>query len=289
MFDQDVIHQSVTKTTVTFKTTDGAELVGCLFRPDTRPLAAVVLNSATGVPQHYYAHFARWLVEARGMACLTYDYRDSGRSWSGPLRASTADMSDWGIRDQVAARRAMARAVPDAPLWVIGHSLGAMLLPNQPETDSIARVIGVASGIVHHSDHPWPYRALAMNFWFTIGPLATALCGYLPGNRLGFGEDLPSGVFWQWRRWCTSRGFNEADFGPRLPAPNWTGHAPVRLHAFTDDDLVPTRCVERLACNYAGAAEVVKIDPKDFGLDAIGHLSAFSRRNRTLWPVLLEA
>ncbi|WP_299722624.1 alpha/beta fold hydrolase [uncultured Tateyamaria sp.] len=288
MFDDNAIQHPVAETSLTFKTQDGAELVGRLYRTETPPVAAVVLNSATGVPQHFYAHFARWLVEECGMACLTYDYRDVGRSWSGPLRASTADMSDWGIRDQVAARRAMVRTFPDAPLWVVGHSLGTMLLPNQPETDNIARVIGIATGMVHHSDHPWPYRALAMNFWFLVGPLATALCGYLPGRRLRFGEDLPSGVFWQWRKWCTSRGFNTGDFGPKLPPPNWTSRAPVRLHAFMDDDLIPPHCVERLARNYGDGAEVVRIDPKDHGLDAVGHLSAFSRRNSALWPVLLE-
>jgi len=288
MFDANTVERGVTERSVTFKAQDGAELVGRLYLPQAPRVAAVVLNSATGVLQTFYTHFARWLAAQRGIACLTYDYRDTGRSWSGPMRDSTADMSDWGLRDQVAARRAMTRIVPDAPLWIIGHSFGAMLLPNQPETDTIARVIGVASGVVHHSDHPWPYRALAMNFWFAAGPLATAMCGYLPGRRLRFGEDLPSGVFWQWRRWCTSRSFNTADYGPRLPMPHWTSRASVRLHAFTDDDVVPTHCVERLAQNYGGMAEVVRVDPKDHGLDAIGHLSAFSRKNRALWPVLLD-
>ncbi|MEO0378901.1 MAG: hypothetical protein AAF252_01435 [Pseudomonadota bacterium] len=288
MFDQNPSQRPITETSLTFKTEDGAELVGRLYRPEGPVGTAVVLNSATGVLQTFYTHFARWLATEQGMACLTYDYRDTGRSWSGPLRHSTADMSDWGIRDQVAARRAMRRTVPGVPLWIIGHSLGAMLLPNQPETEEIARVIGVASGTVHHSDHPWPYRALAMNFWFTLGPLATALCGYLPGKRLRFGEDLPAGVFWQWRKWCTSRDFNAADFGPRLPAPNWTGKASVRLHAFTDDDLIPPHCVARLAQNFGGAAQVVRVLPQDYGLQSVGHLSAFSRRNRALWPVLLE-
>jgi predicted alpha/beta hydrolase len=288
MFDQVSVQRPISERSLTFKTADGAELVGRLFRPDHRPFAAVVLNGATGVPQTFYSHFARWLAAERGMACLTYDYRDVGRSWSGPLRASQADMSDWGIRDQVAARRAMIRAVPGAPLWVVGHSLGAMLLPNQPETDGIARVIGVASGMVHHSDHPWPYRALALNFWFLAGPIATLMCGYLPGKRLGFGEDLPAGVFRQWRRWCISRGFNADDFGPRLPAPDWHSDARVRLHAFTDDDLIPPHCVDRLALNYGRAATVVRIDPKDHGLPTVGHLGVFSRRNRVLWPLLLE-
>jgi len=288
MFDNAPVQRAVKESSLAFKSEDGAELVGRLYRPDQRPFAAVVINSATGVPQTFYTHFARWLAAERGMAVLTYDYRGSGRSQSGPMRQSRADMSDWGIRDQVAARRAMRREVPGAPLWIVGHSLGAMLLPNQPEMDDVVRVIGVATGKVHHSDHPWPYRALALNFWFGMGPLATLLCGYLPAKALRFGEDLPAGVFWQWRKWCTSRGFYDADIGPRLPAPDWQGLAKVRLHAFSDYDLIPPPQVQKLADVYGRGAECVVVDPVDHGLDGIGHLGAFSRRNRAIWPVLLE-
>ncbi|MEX0370759.1 MAG: hypothetical protein AB3N09_09025, partial [Tateyamaria sp.] len=106
MFDSAPVQRSITETSLAFKTEDGADLVGRLYRPTQRAFAAVVLNSATGVPQTFYTHFARWLASERGMAVLTYDYRGLGRSNAGPLRKVTADMSDWGIRDQVAARRA---------------------------------------------------------------------------------------------------------------------------------------------------------------------------------------
>ncbi|KIC52048.1 alpha/beta fold hydrolase [Tateyamaria sp. ANG-S1] len=286
MFDASPVQRSVTERSLAFKTEDGAELVGRLYRPAQRPFAAVVLNSATGVPQTFYTHFARWMAAERGMAVLTYDYRGMGRSTAGPLRKVRADMSDWGIRDQVAARRAIRREIQGTPLWIVGHSLGAMLLPNQPELDGVVRVIGVSSGIVHHHDHPWPYRAVALNFWFTLGPLATLVCGYLPGKALRMGEDLPADVFWQWRKWCTSRTFYDADLGPRLPAPDWNSDATVRLHAFTDDELIPPAQTARLARVYG--VEPVVIDPKAYGLGKIGHVGAFSRRNRALWPVLLE-
>ncbi|WP_299138681.1 alpha/beta fold hydrolase [uncultured Tateyamaria sp.] len=288
MFDTCPVQRSVSERSLMFKTQDGAELVGRMYLPDQRPFAAVVLNSATGVPQTFYSHFARWLAAERGMACLTYDYRGMGRSEAGPLRRVPADMSDWGIRDQVAARRAVRRALPGTPLWVIGHSLGAMVLPNQPEMDDVVRVIGVASGMVHHSDHPWPYRAVALNFWFTFGPLATVLAGYFPGKALRLGEDLPAGVYWQWRKWCTSRSFYDADIGPDLPGPDWRSDAAVRLHSFADDDLIPPHCVQRLADVYGPKAQHVTIDPRAHGLKQIGHISAFSRRNKAIWSTLLE-
>lgn len=267
------------------KTHDGAELVGTLYAPAHRPFAAVVLNAATGVPQGYYRHFATWLAAERGMACLTYDYRDTGLSRRGPMRRSRADMLDWGLRDQLAARRKLARLYPGVPLWIIGHSLGAMLTPNHRELTGVARVIGVASGFVHHSDHPWPYRAQALMFWFGLGPLATLAAGYFPGKRLRFGEDLPAPAYWQWRRWCTSRSFYAADVDAgRLPPPDWPHDIPVRLVAFEDDDLIPPFCVARLGQAFGGIEPTV-IAPQPG--QSIGHLSAFARRNASVWPELL--
>ncbi len=142
---------------------DMATLAGTLFPPIGSPRAAVILHGATGVPARFYAHFARWLAATRDIACLTYDYRDFGAS--GSARGSRATMTDWGIHDQQAARDWLRARLPQVPLWVIGHSLGGMMLPYQTGLDGIARVVTVASGAVHVADHPWPYRAFAHAFW----------------------------------------------------------------------------------------------------------------------------
>ena len=72
MFDESPVQRPITERLRLFKTPDGAELVGRLYAPE-RPWAAAVLNGATGVPQGFYTHFARWLAAERGVACLTYD------------------------------------------------------------------------------------------------------------------------------------------------------------------------------------------------------------------------
>ncbi|MGB3553473.1 MAG: alpha/beta fold hydrolase, partial [Jannaschia sp.] len=192
---------------------DMATLAGTLFPPIGSPRAAVILHGATGVPARFYAHFARWLAATRDIACLTYDYRDFGAS--GSARGSRATMTDWGIHDQQAARDWLCARLPQVPLWVIGHSLGGMMLPYQTGLAGIARVVTVASGAVHVSDHPWPYRAFARAFWSLGAP--TRALGYMPGRALRIGHDIPAGVYFQWRRWCLSRAFHGAD--PDLPAP----------------------------------------------------------------------
>lgn len=262
-------------------------LTGTLFAPSGAPRAAAVLNPATGVPQAYYRHFARWLAEEQGIACLTYDYRGFRTSAHGPIKAVRLTMADWGIHDQQAARDWLTRRFPDAPLWVIGHSLGGFMLGYQSGLSQIARVIAVNSGPVHVRDHPWPYQAAARLFWFVIGPALVAITGYLPGRASGLGEDVPGPVFRQWKRWCTTRGFHRAD--PSLPPHDASGlTAPLRTVALSDDVMMPPAVTARLGEFYPAAPQIhVTLDPGEFGLGPVGHLAAFTRRNATLWPGLI--
>ena len=268
----------------------GAQLVGRLYRPVGEPRAAVVLHAATGVAQGYYASFATWLAETQQLACLTYDYRDFGASLNAPLRQSRASMVDWGIADQQAARDHMRALYPEIPFWVIGHSLGGFMLPFQRRTNQIDRLILVASGPVHSSDHPMPYRLVALFFWHVLGPIAVFLAGFLPGDRIGFGAKLPSAVFWQWRRWCTTRGFYDQDIGTVLPEPDENKMAAeLRLIALTDDVMVPPAAVWRLEPLYPEAKVTrILLDPKEKKLRRVGHIGAFASRNKALWPMIIS-
>jgi len=267
---------------------DVAMLAGRLYRTPARPRAVVVLHGATGVPQRYYRAFATWLTE-QGLACLTYDYRDFGASLHGSMRASQATMADWGLRDQAAAQIAAEAEYPGVPVWVIGHSLGGFMLPYQPGASRLARVITVASGLADVRAHPWPYQAVARMFWYGAGPLLVRLCGYMPGEKLRLGADIPAGVYWQWRRWCTSPAFTLADVGKSLPVPDWNAvSAPVKFVAIADDDLMPVATVWRLMQYYPNAPKrQLVIRPGDFGLRKIGHLGVLSRRSAAVWPSII--
>lgn len=175
-------------------------LQGTFFAPAGTPKAIVVIHPATGVPQRYYADFARWLATEKAVAVLTYDFRDFGASARGPLHLSRATMVDWGVHDQTAARRFAAKMFPHTPLWIIGHSLGGFMLPFQPDAGQVAGLITVASGPVHLRDHPWWYKPAAGLLWSPIIGAVSRGLGYLPGKRIGLGADLPIGVYLQWRR-----------------------------------------------------------------------------------------
>ncbi|TWB20609.1 putative alpha/beta hydrolase [Nitrospirillum amazonense] len=277
---------------VRITTPDGAQLAGRLtLPPDGRePRLAVVLHGATGVPRDYYARFAAWLAAARAAAVLTYDYRDFGASAAGPITRSGATMAAWGVIDQAAALDWLCDRYPGTEIWVVGHSLGGMCLPFHANAGRVARLIAVASGPAHWTKHPLSYMPSVLAFWFLLGPLATLLCGYLPGRLLGLGADLPKGVFWQWRRWCTSRGFYRVDWGQSMPHPTpdrMTGA--VTLVGIADDEMMPPERVRRLADFYPAATIRHRvITPAEAGAKAIGHLRLFAERNARAWPLLLD-
>ncbi len=267
---------------------EGALLAGRFYRPRGAAHAHLVLHGATGVPQRFYRHFGAWAAE-RGLGVLTYDYRDFGESLTGPTRASTATFADWALRDQAAAETKLAELAPDGPLWILGHSLGGLGFAFRRHDARVAQIITVGAGMAHHSDHPWSYRPKALAFWFGLGPLATALCGYLPGRRLMLGADLPAGVYWQWRRWCTRKEFFFSDIGTLLPDPDFRRGGPrLRIIGLGDDVVVPPQAVRRYADLFGATARFEVLHPADLGLAALRHIEIFAARNAPAWPALLD-
>ena len=178
--------------------------------------------------------------------------------------------------------------MPGAPVWVLGHSLGGLCLPFQSGTARLARLIAVASGTVHLSDHPWPYRVLAASFWFGHGAALVAALGHLP-SWAGGGAALPAPVYRQWRRWCSSRGFYEGDIGRELPVPDYGAfRGEARFVAVADDPMVPPAAVWRLMRRYPEARIAQRVlRPAEFGLARIGHIQVLGQASRAAWPAML--
>ena len=87
---------------------------------------SIIVNPATGVLARYYHRYASFLA-GFGFDVLTYDYRGIGLSRPDQLRGCRYRWRDWGEQDFEAAIRFMLSQNPDAPLFVIGHSIGGFL------------------------------------------------------------------------------------------------------------------------------------------------------------------
>jgi len=108
-------------------------------------------------------------------------------------------------------------------------------------------------------------------------PAMTAACGYFPGRRLGWLEDLPAGVATEW-------SFRRPRFElshPRAERPDVLARmaavaAPILAVTMADDEFGTVPAIRRALGYYTGAARTaVRLAPADYGRKAIGHFGLF--------------
>lgn len=270
-------------------TSDGIELKGVLVET-SEPTGITIIHGATGVPFTYYKAFAEWLSVEKKHHVLFYEYRDSGDLSNAEIKASKVTMADWGITDQSAALDFAIKAYPNVPIHTIGHSLGGFCVPFHKNADKIVSHITVNSGLAYWPTHPWSYTLQVIMFWFILGPLAVKILGYLPGILLGMKSNLPSNVYWQWRKWCTNPDLHKIQWGKELPQPdldNFKGK--LTIFATKDDQVIPPKRVFILDRFYPTAkVEKRLLDPAEHGLKSIGHIAIFSKHCSPVWPEIIR-
>ena len=273
--------------TLTLPGDDGAPLAARFHPADGTPKAAVLIGGAMGVRQDYYAPFAQWLA-AQGYAVMSFDYRGMGESraprYERSLRGFDADLFDWA-RDYDTAIDALRAHVPGVPLVLIGHSLGAQLPGLLRNREHIAGLLSVAAGSGYWRDNAPPLKRIVLYFWHVLVPLATALCGYFPGKRIGKVGDLPRGVILQWRRWCLDPRYHVGAEGDAVRAQFDEVRFPVVALSITDDELMTERGTQVLVDCYANAPRrVERIAPADVNAKRIGHFGFFRNQfQSSLW------
>ncbi|MES2946653.1 MAG: alpha/beta fold hydrolase [Pseudomonadota bacterium] len=249
---------------------------------------SVVIGGAMGVRQDFYADFAVWL-SGQGFRVTTFDYRGMGESLpdtpGGSLRGFDADLMDWAS-DYEAVINTAKTALPDAPLYLLGHSLGAQLpgfLKNQHKVNGL---VSIAAGSGYWRDNAPQLKRLILYFWYVLVPLATRLCGYFPGRKLKKVGDLPAGVMLQWRKWCLNPQYSVGAEGESARLSYAQVRFPVQALSMTDDELVTWRGTNNLINLYANAPRSVqRIAPGDLQVKRIGHFGFFRQQfEKSLWP-----
>ncbi|MDS0861454.1 alpha/beta fold hydrolase [Burkholderia pseudomultivorans] len=277
---------SVTAEPVGFTAADGYPLRGTLWLPAAAPRALVLIHPATAVPERLYAGFARFLGE-RGFAALTYNYRGSGASRPARLRTLRARMRDWVDLDVEAATAWAHHAFDGLPLLAVGHSVGGHAIGLSAGSAHLRAAVMVASHagstrLIAHAAERLKVRLILR----VLGPLASALFGYVPGKRLGLGEDLPAGVFREWSGWTTLPRYFFDD--PTLGAAERFARQrlPILALGFDDDPWANPAAIDLLVSYLTRAAvERRQVDPRAAGSGPIGHMGFFrSRPGAVLWP-----
>jgi predicted alpha/beta hydrolase len=266
--------------------TDGAKVAARLYAPDGPARGSVVIGGAMGVRQDFYAPFAQWLA-GQGWRVATFDYRGSGESAppGKSLRGFEADLFDWARDYDAVIARAHA-ALPDRPLYLIGHSLGAQLPGLLGNQHQVSGMLSVAAGSGYWRENAPRLKRYVLYFWFVLVPLATALFGYFPGRRLRKIGDLPAGVVMQWRRWCLNPRYSVGAEGEGVRQRYANARFPVHALSIVDDELMTLRGTHSLVDLYENApSEIRRIGPAELGVRRVGHFGPFrSECEATLWP-----
>lgn len=270
---------------------DGYRLHGHLWSPEDAqaPLhGTVIINPATGVLERYYHAYAQFLVR-HGFAVLTYDYRGIGLSRPPALRQCNIRWRDWGERDFDAAVR-WVHGRWAGPISVVGHSIGGVLPGFAEAAPLVDRILTVGAQFAYHRDYAPAQRLRMSAKWHLVMPLVTAVIGYFPGRRLGWLEDLPAGVAYEW-------SFRRADMAASYPAADRAGilarfaavTAPILAIGTTDDEFGTPAAVRRGLSYYTGSRRIqVQLRPDAVGVPAVGHFGLFhARRSGSFWPATL--
>ena len=264
-------------------------VVGTVWLPAQEPSGVVVVHPATATPERFYSSFAEYAV-GRGLAAVTYDYRGTGRSGD-PREQQHLRMRDWMDGDVPAVAAWTRDRFPDLPVTAVGHSIGghAMVLGNGLEgMDRFAIVSSHVADTRTVTPAKEKLRVAAM--LHVVGPTISRTLGYMPGKKLGIGEDIPAAAMIEWGTSARHRGYFFDD-----PSMN----APVRAASVTQDVLALGASDDSWASPAQMTALTVRLTsvtvehrtytPAQLGVARIGHHGLLRRSvGETVWPELLD-
>lgn len=264
---------------------DGYPITSTLY--PAAPDEFIVIGGATAVPRGFYRRFAEY-AQSRGINVIATDYRGIGDSKQGSLKGFEMDYADWSRYDLAAS---VKWASERGRAWLVGHSLGGHAIGQLPDQALVnaAYVCGVGAG--WHGWMPPIERVKVWALWNLFGPIATRVLGYMPMSKLGFGEDLPMGVYRDWKRWChfPHYFFDDPD-AKHITDPFAKVAMPIAANVSADDLWAPPQSRDAFFKGYTGTTvEPIDISPKQMGVNEIGHMGYFRPKvGEKLWPQMLQ-
>lgn len=282
---------SLNKKEFIFEASDGYPLSGCHYAASyssaISAVGRIIIASATGVPQEFYRRFATFAT-AHHYEVVTFDYRGIGKSAPASLKGFRANFADWAAKDLQALVDKMHD--PSLPLFYIGHSFGghALGLLTNHQPIQAACFLGVGAGW-----HGWMSKLEQIrvrSLWHLVAPVITRTQGYLRWSLLGMGEDLPLGVYQQWKHWCSFPNyFFDDPLYPEMKNRFAEVKTPIKAINALDDQWAPPRSRDAFMQHYRGSAVTIQnLDPASMGLTAMGHMGYFRSSSQALWSDILD-
>ena len=195
---------------------------------------------------------------------------------------------DWARYDLAAA---VDHAAQRGSVWLVGHSLGGHIIGQLPRPNALQAAYVCGTGAGWHGWMPRPERYRAWALWNLIGPVTTRVFGYHPMSKLGMGEDLPMGVYRDWKRWCSYPHYFFDDPTARAISEKYADvRIPLAAAVATDDLWAPPISRDAFFKGYSGAAiDRINLTPDELGVKQIGHMGYFrAQSGAVLWPRMLD-
>ncbi len=265
--------------------TGAAELPGHVWMPSGEPRAVLVVHPATATPAGFYHRFARYAA-GQGLAVVTYDYRGVGNT----ARAHRdLRMRDWLLEDAPSVTDFAAERFEGFRQVAVGHSLGGHALMLGAGGEHVDRFAIVASHLAAMHAIPDRRERMRVNaLLHGVGPALGALLGYVPGKRLGIGEDIPAAAVREWAGWTRLPRYFLDD--PTFDASDRMAATRARVLGVgvDDDPWSAPAAIDALLAAAGGPTERRQYSPAELGQQRVGHHGLFrAGPGERFWPELI--
>ena len=270
---------------ITLQAKDGYALAATHYPADSKQF--IVMASATGVPRGFYRRFAEF-AQARGINVIATDYRGIGDSKPATLKGFEMQYADWSTLDLAAA---VDYAAARGKVWLVGHSLGGHAIGQLPDANVLQAAYGCGAGAGWHGWMPRPERYRVWAMWNVLGPIGTRIYGYHPMSKLAAGEDLPMGVYRDWKRWCALPHYFFDDPDAKAITDRFSEvRIPIGAAVSVDDLWAPPASRDAFFKGYRNAAvEAIDLQPAKLGVQQVGHMGYFRpQTGQVLWPQIFQ-
>ena len=281
--------QSIISEAVRILVTAKDSVQATVFKPAGDPRGVLVIHPATATPQRFYRAFAE-LATRSGLLAVTYDYRGTGLSGS-PRELRGIRMRDWIQQDIPAVARWAAESYPDLPHYAVGHSIGGHGLILDYGTEALSAAAIVSSHVAaSRTIAPWQERTRVTAILNVLGPVLSRAMGYMPGQKLGLGEDIPAAALLEWSRWIRKPNYFFDDPSMQARTRAARTRIPILAVGASDDLWATPRQMDQLTGHLVSApVQRRTCTPDELGVPAIGHHGLMRRGvGEAAWPDMLD-
>ncbi len=273
---------------IQLKTSDQYDISITLFEPKNSVQKLLLVNSATGVKQQTYYDFAQYFAD-NGYTVITYDYRGISLSKPKKMKGFEANMRIWGNTDYKAVTDFIHKKYAHYRKFVVGHSVGALILGMNPDSEIFEKCCFVATQNTYFGHLNTKVKFLGLLGFGLYQPIITSLKGYFETQLVNLGESLPKGVSDDWRTLIIhKKSINKLLEKTPDYSKNLTQE--VLYLNMEDDEWITEKGMKLLMnatySNMKTTYRTVKVSESTG--EPIGHINFFRARHFQLWKIVLD-